>query len=347
MKKILLIASIVTMSAIAVGCGSKTQTTAVVEETTPAVLVKTEAATLTEVAQTVDFTSSLEPNKKTFISPSMAVRIEDILVEVGDRVKEGQVLVQMDKNQFNQSQLQMKNAEINLARMQAVYEVGGMAKQNIDELETSIGVMEESIQNLEKNLQLRAPFSGVVTGRYNEVGDLFVMGANRDGGVGILQIMQTNPLKAIVAVQEQYLPFVKDGMKVDIKADVYPDQVFTGTVSLVYPSIDPATRTFNVEIKVPNANSTLKPGMSSRTTFDMGARNSVVISDLAVQKQSGINERYVYVIKDGKAERRTVTLGRQVGDKIEVLSGVEAGEEVAVTSLSKLMNGTEVQVSNN
>ncbi len=347
MKKILLIASVVAMTVFTVGCGQKTVQSSIVKESAPTVLVKTESAVLTSVAQTVDFTSSLEPNKKTFIAPSMAVRIEDILVEVGDKVKEGQILVQMDKNQFNQSQLQMKNAEINLARMQAVYEVGGMAKQNLDELETSIGVMEESIQNLEKNLQLRAPFSGVVTGRYNEVGDLFAMSPNKDGGVGVLQIMQTNPLKAIVAVQEQYLPMVKEGMKVEIKADVYPEQTFAGTVALVYPSIDPATRTFNVEVRVPNGDSTLKPGMSSRTTFNMGERNSVVISDLAVQKQSGINERYVYVIKDGKADRRVVTLGRQVGDKIEVLSGVEAGEEIAVTSLSKLMDDMDVQVSNN
>ncbi len=344
MKKFLLITSAVAIAAFATACAPKAQQTETAGETK--ILVKTEPAQTMEVAQTVDFTASLEANKKTFISPSMTVRIEDILVDVGDRVHKGQVLVQMDKNQYNQSQLQMKNAEINLTRMKAVYDAGGATKQSVDELETNVGVMEETLENLEKNLQLRAPFDGVVTGRYNEVGDLFTMGANSDGGIGVLQIMQTNPLKALVSIQEQYLPYVKKGMPVTIKADVYPDQEFTGSVSLVYPSIDPATRTFKVEVKIPNGNSVLRPGMYSRTTFDMGERTSVVISDMAIQKQSGINERYAYVVKDGKAERRVVTLGRQVGDKIEVLSGIENGEEVAITGLSKLTDNAAVEVKN-
>lgn len=309
-----------------------------------AVLTKVAPVENVEVAQTVDFTTTLLPYKKTFITPQMALRIDEIRVDVGDHVKEGQLVATLDRNQYNQTSAQLKNAKQNLARMRSVYEAGGVSRSQIDELETSVSVMEENIANLERNIELRSPIDGVITGRYNEPGDLFTMGGNADGGVGVLQVMQINRLKAIVALSEQYYPQVYKGMKVKVMAEVYPDREFEGEVNIVYPAINATTHTFNVEVLVPNAKEILRPGMFARTEFNMGSRKSLVVPDVAVQKQMGVNDRYVYVIKDGVAERRVVTLGRQVGQQVEILSGVTEGEEVAITALSKIKNGTTVEV---
>lgn len=327
-------------------CGSaqKKSEAAAQAEAAKAVLVKVAEVESTDVAETIEFTTTLLPFKKSFITPQMALRIDAINVNVGDHVRKNQLVARLDKNQYNQSSAQLKNAEQNLARMKSVYEAGGVSKSQIDELETSVSVLQETVTNLERNIELRAPFDGIITGRYNEPGDLFAMAGNADGGVGILQIMQINKLKAVVAISEQYYPQVYKGMKVEVTADVYPDQVFEGTVNIVYPAINANTHTFNVEVLVPNAKEILRPGMFARTEFNMGNRQSVVVPDVAIQKQMGVNDRYVYVVKDGVAERRVVTLGRQVDDKIEVLSGVEAGEKVAITSLSKIKNGTPVEV---
>lgn len=327
-------------------CGSaqKKSEAAAQAEAAKAVLVKVAEVESTDVAETIEFTTTLLPFKKSFITPQMALRIDAINVNVGDHVRKNQLVARLDKNQYNQSSAQLKNAEQNLARMKSVYEAGGVSKSQIDELETSVSVLQETVTNLERNIELRAPFDGIITGRYNEPGDLFAMAGNADGGVGILQIMQINKLKAVVAISEQYYPQVYKGMKVEVAADVYPDQVFEGTVNIVYPAINANTHTFNVEVLVPNAKEILRPGMFARTEFNMGNRQSVVVPDVAIQKQMGVNDRYVYVVKDGVAERRVVTLGRQVDDKIEVLSGVEAGEKVAITSLSKIKNGTPVEV---
>lgn len=313
-------------------------------EAQQAVLVKVAPVESTDVAETIEFTTTLLPFKKSFITPQMALRIDAINVNVGDRVRKNQVVARLDKNQYNQSSAQLKNAEQNLSRMKSVYEAGGVSKSQIDELETSVSVLKETVSNLQRNIDLRAPFDGVITGRYNEPGDLFAMAGNADGGVGILQIMQINKLKAIVAISEQYYPQVYKGMKVEVTADVFPDQVFEGTVNIVYPAINASTHTFNVEVTVPNAKEILRPGMFARTEFNMGNRQSMVVPDVAVQKQMGVNDRYVYVIKDGVAERRVVTLGRQVDDKIEVLSGIQPGEQVAITSLSKIKDGSLVKV---
>lgn len=336
----------VVLALLATGCVEKPKLVTstevgIVQET---IKVKTETTVETQISEVADFTANLEANFKTFICPSFGARIDKIYVDVGDRVKKGQLLVAMDRNQFAQTSVQLANLESDLARMQAVYEAGGASKQSIDQLETQIRVMRESIDNLKKNTELRSPVDGVVTGRYNEQGDLFMLGANRDGGVGILQVMQINPLKAEVAISEKYFTQVTKGMPVEITTDIYPDKTFSGRVSLIYPAINPSTRTFTVEVTVPNNYTTLRPGMFARTAFNMGIRQGVSVSDMAIQRQSGTNDRYVYVIKDGKAEKRKVTIGRQNGDRIEILSGLNPGEQVAVAGLSKLNDGSLVEI---
>ena len=340
----IVVAAVATLAlAACTGSKSKNAAEAVLTQQTTT-LTKVATVELRDVAQTVDFTTTLLPYKKSFITPQMALRIDKINVEVGDHVKEGQVVATLDKNQYNQSAVQLKNAKQNLARMRSVYEAGGVSRSQIDELETSVTVLQETVDNLERNISLRAPFDGVITGRYNEPGDLFSMAGNADGGMGVLQVMQIDRLKAVVALSEQYYPQVYKGMKVSVTADVYPDRQFEGVVNIVYPAINSTTHTFNVEVLVPNAKEVLRPGMFARTEFNMGNRKSLVVPDVAVQKQMGVNDRYVYVIKDGVAERRVVTVGRQVGDKIEILAGLNAGEQVAITALSKIKNGTQVEI---
>jgi hypothetical protein len=141
-------------------------------------------------------------------------------------------------------------------------------------------------------------------------------------------------------------PSYKVGDKVTIEVDIYPGQQFEGVVSRINPAFDARTRTFGVEITIPNKSMVLRPGMYARAIFNMGQRQSVMVADKAVQKQSGSSERYVYVIKDGVADYRFVTDGRRVGDMVEIIEGLEAGEEVATTSFTRLMNGKAVTVNN-
>lgn len=341
-----MIAATIALALMATGCTGGKKKQAQVEDTQKKVLVKTNMSERETVARTVDFTASLQAYKQNFVTPAIAARIEKIYVEVGDRVTEGQVLVDLDKNQYNTYALQLANAESNLARMKPVYEAGGISKQQIDELETSISVLKENVSNLETNLQLRSPLTGIVTGRYNEVGDLFTMSPNAAGGVGVLQVMEMDRLKATVSIPEQYFPYVYLKMPVKVVADIYPDKEFTGEVTRIAPAINPATRSFEVEVTIPNKSLTLRPGMFARTTFDMAQVEGVTVMDLAVQKQAGTNERYLFVAKDGKAQRRVVVPGRQVGDRVEILSGVETGEEIIIAGMARLRDGVEIEIVN-
>ena len=261
------------------GCTGKKGVTAVAED--KGVLTKSAVAEEASVQLTEVFTSEIEPYKENDITPAASgVHIDRIYVEVGDPVREGQLVVTLDPTQYTQQLVQLKTVEDDYNAQQP-----------------------------------------------------------------ILHIMQIDPLKVIANISEQYFPNVKVGMPVKLAVDIFPDEEFTGTVSLIYPALDPTTRTFKVEVKVPNAKRTLRPGMYARTTFDMGSKEGVMVPDVAVQKQVGSAERYLYVIVgDSVAERRSVKVGRQVGDRVDILSGIEAGEPVAVTALSKLFDGAKVDI---
>ena len=281
------------------------------------VLTKTETAESATVQLTEEFTSEIEPFRENDITPAASgVHIDRILVEVGDPVHEGQLIVTLDPTQYTQQLVQLKTVEDDYNRLLPVYEAGGISAQQIQQAKAQLDVQREVVANLKKNIEVRSPITGVVTARNYESGDLF-------SAQPILHIMQIDPLKVIANISEQYFPNVKVGMPVELKVDIFPDQTFTGTVSLIYPALDPTTRTFN----------------------NMGQKEGVMVPDVAVQKQVGTAERFVYVIEgDSVARRRRVDVGRQVGDRVDILSGVGADEAVAVTALSKLYDGAKVEI---
>jgi RND family efflux transporter MFP subunit len=337
MKKYLVMLAV---AATAVSCGlnDKEKEEAQTEES--AVAVKVAAATPQIVELTEVYTSEILPYKENDITPAaQGLHIDEIRVDVGDNVRAGQVLVTLDQTTLKQQELNLATIEDNYNRMKPVHEVGGISDQQMTQLKNQLDLQREIVENLRKNSVIKSPISGVVTARNFEPGDLFA-------SMPILHIMQINQLKVMANVSETYYPNVKVGQKVNISVDIYPDEVFEGTVSRINPALDAATRTFGVEITIPNSNLRLRPGMYARTTFNMGQRESIMIDDVAVQKQAGSSERYVFVVKDGVAEYRFVRDGRRVGNLIEIIDGLSAGEQVATTSFTRLANGKKVEIVN-
>lgn len=323
------------------GCGGG-KTKGTTEEANTKVLVKTERAVTENVPETAVFTSNIEAFQQNNIaSATQGVRIDKILVDVGTPVRKGQLLATMDPTNYHSTAAQLATAEADFARMQKVAAAGGIAKQQVEQTETSLEVQRANAKTLLENTELRSPIDGVVTARNYDPGDY------PSSALPILTVMQINKLKITLSISEQYFPKVKNGMEADIKVDMYPEKVYKGNVSLIYPAIDPATRTFTIEITIPNPTGELRPGMFSRTELMFGENEGVMVEDVAIQRQLGTNDKYVFVVKDGKAERRLVTTGVQIGSKINILTGVEPGDEVVTAGISRLMQGTEVEVRNN
>lgn len=331
--------------ALLTGCSSKkeeNQKTEVVE----AVPVKVMKLEKRNIAKTLDYTATLQADEQVYYAPASAGRIGKIYVEVGDRIKKGQLLVEMDPTNYQQAKVQLKNLETEYNRAVKLNETGSISKQAYDAAVTNYEVAKSNYEFLKENTKMLAPFNGIVTGKYFEDGELYT-GAAAGGAAkpSIIAIEKIIPLKAYVNLSEQYFLAVKKGTKVELRSNIYPDRVFEGTVSIVYPTIDPASRTFTVEVKIPNSDEALRPGMYGTINFFIGETETVVVPALAVLKLQGANNRYVFLNKDGKAKRVEVTLGRRFEDQVEIISDeIHEGDELVVVGQGKLVDGKAMDI---
>ncbi len=323
--------------ALLVSCGSKEDAKKNEAVANQKPQVKIEKVTTDDIPQTEVYTATVESDVKNNIAPNTPLRIEKIYVDVGDQVRKGQVVVQLDASNLRQVKLQVENQQVEFNRTAQLYQVGGASKAEYDNAKMQLDVLSTQYKQLVENTQLIAPISGVVTARNYDDGDMY-------SGNPVLTIEQTSQVKLIVNVSENYYTMVKKGQQVDITLDAYEGETFTGKVSIVYPSIDAATHTFPVEITINNANQKVRPGMFARATINFGHANRVLVPDMALVKQIGAGDRYVYVYKDGKVSYNKVELGRHIGERYEIISGVEPGDDVVVAGQSRLANGKEVEV---
>ena len=326
----------------AVGCGSTAnknqQAETVVVDETPVVAVV--QVTSRDVPQTATYTSTVQAYVKNNIAPQMAGRIAKINVEIGDFVTKGQILAEMDRTQLLQAQLQLQNQEVELNRLKALYEAGGLSQSDYDAIEMSYNVAKAQTENLLENTVLRSPVNGVVTARNYDAGDMYAMASP------IYTVEQIKPVKLLVGISESDYTKVKKGDSVQITADAIPGTTFYGKIEKIYPTIDPTTRTFTVEVVVSNNYNTLRPGMFARATVNFGSNHNVVIPDVAVVKQQGSGERFVYVLnQDNTVTYQKVELGRRMGTEYEVLSGIEDGTKIVTGGQIRLKDGVKVIVN--
>lgn len=290
------------------------------------------------VEQIQEYTATVEAEVKNNIAPSSPVRIDRIFVEVGDRVSKGQKLVSMDAANLKQIKYQLDNQQIEFKRIDELYKVGGASKSEWDTAKMNLDIRETSYKNLLENTSLLSPINGVVTARNYDNGDMY------SGGEPVLVVEQITPVKLYINVSEGYFTKVKKGAPVSVKVDVYGGEEFEGKIGLVYPTIDPATRTFPVEIQLVNRDQRVRPGMFARATLNFGTQDHVVVPDLAIVKRAGSGDRYVYVYKDGKVSYNKVELGRRMDTEYELISGVDNNSQVVIAGQSKLADGVEVEV---
>ena len=319
-----------------VACSGKKEATGQAEEETVQ-LVKVEKVVEQPIPQVVSYTATVEPYKRNLISSSLPNRIKKIYVEVGDHVKAGQKLVDLDRANLAQQKLQLDNLELEYNRVKELFAVGGASQQQVDQMRTQYETAKTSYENLDENTILVSPVNGVVTARNFDDGDM-ASGA-------ILTVMQIQPVKVLVNVSESDFTKVKQGMPVDVNVEVYGDEKFKGKVSLIHPTIDASTRTFVTEINIPNTDSRIRPGMFARVNIDFGNVDRVVVPDRAVIKRSGSGDRFVYVYKDGKVSFNQVQLGRHIDNTYELISGVESGSMVVTAGHTRLKDGAAVKIA--
>ena len=343
MKKFLFLTSVAVMTLASVSCtkSHETQTTFKTNDELEAVNVKVKSVSARDVDQLIEFTANVQSDVVNKIAPQAPTRIRKINVEVGDRVAAGQTLVILDNNNESQLKAQLKNLETEFNRIDVLYQAGGVSKSQWEQVKTQLDVMRQSMKNIEENTRLVSPISGVVTARNYDNGDLY------SGALPVLTVEKISTVKMLLDVNEQYFRNVKVGMPVEhIALDAYPGEEFQGKVSIIYPTLNTQTRTFQVEVTINNSNQRVRPGMFARVGLNFGAEHHVLVPDQAVVKQVGSGERFVYVVSEGRAQHRTVELGRRIDAEYEIIEGLQEGETVVVFGQNLLTDGRQVNVLN-
>lgn len=329
---------LITASAIILmSCAQKTQNNQQVVMENPKVTVTTVNAEY--VSQLQVYPTTIEADIVNNIAPQSAARISKIYVEIGDKVEAGKTLALMDDVNLEKAKLQLINDSIEFGRIEQLHQIGATSQSDYEAMTLKYDVSKKTYKNLLENTVLQSPISGIVTARNYDEGDMYAMAQP------LFVIQKINPVKMLINISESKYSQIKKGMEVDITTDAYGDQVFKGTVDLIYPTINSMTHTFPVEVKFANKDLTLRPGMFARVTVNYGDNFRVVVPDRAVIKQVGSGEQYVYVLnEDGTVTYSVVELGRRMGDRYEVISGLDDNATVVLTGQTKLKNGITVDV---
>ena len=318
---------------------SGNQNNQTVEEVQQLPKISVETAQKRNVTQAVSFTGTVEAQAVNNIASQQPLRITKILVDVGDRVKAGQTLVTLDNASLVQAAAQLENAKREYERTKHLYEVGGASKSEYDARKLSFDVATSAYNNLKENTTLVSPVSGVVSARNFDVGDMA-------SGQPVLVVEQIRPVKIMINVSESLFSKIKRGMKVYVTLDAYGDEKFSGRIARIYPTINNTTRTFLVEVSIPNNDERIRPGMFARVTLPYATANRVIISDRAVNKLMGSGDRYVFIYNpaDSTVRYSKVELGQHMDYEYEVLSGVKENELVVVRGQLVLTNGAKAEI---
>jgi multidrug efflux pump subunit AcrA (membrane-fusion protein) len=359
--------------------------------------VRVEAVRQESVKRSVDVVGTLSAVDQVTISSEADGRVSGILADLGDRVRAGQILIQLDseKQQYTFEQQQaalaralaqygasdpehlpdlertpdamranadlqqatqaynraselfkrslvsqqaLDDAQATLHSKQAIY---NSALQNGKNLRASIQASQAAVKLAQRQLrdtQIRAPFDGYVEKRLVNLGELV------KPQTPVIAIVRLDPLKVTAEIPEKMAPWITTGEAVHLQVDAYQGRTFTGKVSRISPAVNTSTRAFPFEALVPNAEAALKPGTFARVHIQSGKIDNVLtLPYTALQYRYGVNR--VFVVAGARLNMRELSVGERVGDRVEILSGVKAGEQVAVSDVDTLNDGTAVSIT--
>ncbi|MBP2283844.1 RND family efflux transporter MFP subunit [Flavobacterium sp. CG_23.5] len=319
--------------------------TAIVAEKNATVSVKTETVKTEEVS--LDFTANgnFEPLQELNFSAEKPGRVVRVLVKEGDNVRIGQTLAIVRSEQISSdlqtAQASYQNAVADYNRFENAYKTGGVTKQQVDQARLGLVTSKSRLQQAKVNIgdtNIKSTINGVVNKKYIEPGS--VLGA----ATQMFDIVNVSKLKLKVTVNENQVARLKIGNNTKVTASVYPDQIFSGKITFIAPKADTSLN-FPVEIEIANNSSNdLKAGMYGTAKF---ASNQQKQSLMIVPRNAfigSVSSNQIFVIENGTAKLKTVTAGRILGDKVEILSGLSEGETVIITGQINLTDGTKVDV---
>ena len=396
MPKVALILVVVCSALAAIaGCADSSAKQADAKRTAKS--VKTEAVRQESVRRSLDVVGTLAAEDQVTVSSEVDGVVRRVLADLGDRVKSGQPLVELDREklQYNLDQQRaaharsltkygatdaehlpraedtpdvrraaavLSQAQQGFQRATELHKRQLISEQTRDDADTTLrlkrAAYDASLQEA-KNLQadidasaaalrlaerqlrdasIRAPFDGYVQQRMVSLGELVKVQAP------VMTVVRVDPLKLLSEIPERMAPWVKIGQPVTLTVDAYPDRRFTATVSRISPAVSTQTRTFAFEAVAPNAEALLKPGTFARVRLETSLVEQVMtIPYAAMQYRYGVYR--AFTVEGDRLEARELKTGDRIGDRMEILDGLNSADRVAVTDVDTLTDGMTIAIT--
>jgi membrane fusion protein (multidrug efflux system) len=308
-----------------------------------AIPVEMARAQVGSVQDVVEAVGTARANEAVTLTPKVSGIIKRFAFTEGQRVRAGQIIVELDASEIEAKLQENRAMRENTARLhdraQKLIQTRSIAQARLDDLEAQLNASDARIRAEEARLadySVRAPFDGRIGLRRLSVGALVTPGTE------IATLDDTTSIKVDFRVPESALRAVKVGNKVEARSPAYPDRVFSGTVTTVGTRVDPATRSIELRADIPNRDDALKPGMFLTATLVVETRDNAVLVPEESVVSSG-TRHFVYTIADGKAKETPVTLGNQAGGKIEIRSGLAPDTPIVIGGIIKIRDGINVR----
>ncbi|MDQ1150403.1 efflux RND transporter periplasmic adaptor subunit [Sphingobacterium zeae] len=317
--------------------------TAEVAKKNAAIAVRIDTAKVSSMDLRYTANGTFSPKQEVTVSAQTAGRVVRVLVDEGSRVSAGQTLAIIEGDKLNvnvaNAQAAYTNAQADLQRFESAYSTGGVTKQQLDQVKLQFENAKNNLQASKLNagdVTIKTSVSGIVNARKIEPGTYLNIGAPA------FDIVNVATLKLRVNVDEKNVATLKIGQSVDVSASVYADQRFTGKITFIAPKSD-GSLNFPVEIEVNNASNKLRAGMYGTAIFGEGvASNTLIVPRNAFV--GSVSDNKIFVLKNGKAIETTVKSGRNFGDNIEILGGLQDGDQVIVSGQINLFDQSPVEI---
>ena len=296
------------------------------------------------VSQKLEALGNARANESVDISSKSSNIVTAVTFRDGERVKRGQVLVQLDDAQARAdvaaAHAAVTESQSQYDRSRELLNTQALSKSSFDQLVATLGANRARLAAAQSRLEdtvIRAPFSGRVGLRRVSVGTLI------SPGDVITTLDDTSVIKLDFSVPENFLASVREGLSIRASAPAFPGRTFAGSVASIDSRVDMNTRSVTVRALLANEDGVLKPGMFLNVTLSNDEREALVIPEEALTPEA--ERQFVYVVADGKVAKREVRIGGRRPGSVEVIAGLSAGERVIVEGTQKVREGASVQAT--
>ncbi|MCC9138452.1 efflux RND transporter periplasmic adaptor subunit [Pontibacter silvestris] len=296
--------------------------------------------------QQIQLSGSTEAETSVDLGFMVSGKVNQVTVQEGEQVKVGQLIASLDPTDYS---IGVDIANANLSRIEDEYnrltilnERGSITPADYKKAETALQEVRARQKLAAKNLRetrLYAPISGTVARRGTDPGEIISQ------GMPLFSIVNTQPIKVRAAVPESEVGQVSIGQEAEVYITAL-DSTFSGTISLIGAVADPASRTYTVKIDLQNQNKVIRPGMVAEASIASETRAPALVVPIAAVQHDTNQQSYVFVVdrQKNQAFRRTVTVGRLIGNNIEIISGLNQNDLVVTGGQQRLTDASHVQI---